>query len=73
MTDTRDRKPRSLFGLVGDVPRLVKELVKGELNLLKAEISQDDVAAGVCAVLGPAFARTTGAQIPIDGGNDRVI
>lgn len=42
-------------------------------NLLKAEISQDDVAAGVCAVLGPAFARTTGAQIPIDGGNDRVI
>lgn len=42
-------------------------------NLLKAEISQDDVAAGVCAVLGPAFGRTTGAQIPIDGGNDRVI
>lgn len=42
-------------------------------NLLKAEISQHDVAAGVAAVLGPGFARTTGAQIPIDGGNDRVI
>lgn len=42
-------------------------------NLMHAEISQDHVAAGVCAVLGPAFARTTGAQIPIDGGNDRVI
>lgn len=42
-------------------------------NLMKAEISQDHVAAGVCAVLSPAFARTTGAQIPIDGGNDRVI
>lgn len=42
-------------------------------NLMKAEISQHDVAAGVCAVLGPAFAKTTGAQIPIDGGNDRVI
>ncbi|PCN48897.1 hypothetical protein Csp2054_04805 [Curtobacterium sp. 'Ferrero'] len=38
MTDTRDRKPRSLFGLVGDLPRLVKELVTGELNLLKAEM-----------------------------------
>ncbi|MFJ4295468.1 phage holin family protein [Curtobacterium sp. NPDC089689] len=38
MTDTRDRKPRSLFGLVGDVPKLVKELVTGELNLLKAEM-----------------------------------
>ena len=42
-------------------------------NLMKMEISQTDVAAGVCAVLGPAFGRTTGAQIPIDGGNDRVI
>lgn len=38
MTDTRDRKPRSLFGLVGDVPQLVKNLVKGEIALLKAEL-----------------------------------
>ncbi|WP_242089863.1 phage holin family protein [Curtobacterium sp. DN_7.5] len=38
MTDTRDRKSRSLFGLLGDVPKLVKELVTGELNLLKAEM-----------------------------------
>jgi NAD(P)-dependent dehydrogenase (short-subunit alcohol dehydrogenase family) len=42
-------------------------------NLMKAEISRHDVAAGVCAVLGPAFRRTTGAQLPIDGGNDRGI
>lgn len=42
-------------------------------NLLKAEISQHDVAAGVLALLGPMFGRTTGAQVPIDGGNDRVI
>jgi NAD(P)-dependent dehydrogenase (short-subunit alcohol dehydrogenase family) len=42
-------------------------------NLLKAEISQHDVAAGVVALLGPTFGRTTGAQVPIDGGNDRVI
>jgi tetrahydromethanopterin S-methyltransferase subunit C len=38
MTDTRDRRSRSLFGLVGDVPKLVKNLVKGELDLLKAEM-----------------------------------
>lgn len=42
-------------------------------NLLGVEISSRDVAALVLAMLGPAFARTTGAQVPIDGGNDRVI
>ena len=42
-------------------------------NLLKVEITSKDVAALACAVAGSAFAKTTGAQIPIDGGNDRVI
>jgi rhamnose utilization protein RhaD (predicted bifunctional aldolase and dehydrogenase)/NAD(P)-dependent dehydrogenase (short-subunit alcohol dehydrogenase family) len=42
-------------------------------NLLKVEISSHDVAELTCALLGPLFAKTTGAQIPIDGGNDRVI
>jgi len=42
-------------------------------NLLKVEISSTDVAALACALAGPLFAKTTGAQIPIDGGNDRVI
>jgi NAD(P)-dependent dehydrogenase (short-subunit alcohol dehydrogenase family) len=42
-------------------------------NYLKTEISSKDVAALVCAMVGPAFAKTTGAQVPIDGGNDRVI
>lgn len=51
MTDTRDRKPRSLFGLVGDVPRLVKELVKGELNLLKAEMLAKAKVFGLAAGL----------------------
>ena len=27
----------------------------------------------VVAMCGPTFARTTGAQIPVDGGNERVI
>jgi len=42
-------------------------------NLLKVEISSADVAALACALAGPLFAKTTGAQIPVDGGNDRVI
>lgn len=42
-------------------------------NLLKTEITSKDVARLVTALAGPAFAKTTGAQIPIDGGNDRVI
>jgi hypothetical protein len=42
-------------------------------NLLKVEITSSDVAALVATLAGPAFAKTTGAQIPIDGGNDRVI
>ncbi len=42
-------------------------------NLLKVEISSQDVAQLACALAGPLFAKTTGAQIPIDGGNDRVI
>ena len=42
-------------------------------NLLKTEISSDDVANLICAMAGNAFLKTTGAQIPIDGGNKRVI
>jgi NAD(P)-dependent dehydrogenase (short-subunit alcohol dehydrogenase family) len=42
-------------------------------NLLKVEITARDVAALVCALAGPLFSKTTGAQIPIDGGSDRVI
>jgi len=41
--------------------------------LLKVEIESHDVAALACALVSPLFAKTTGAQIPIDGGNDRVI
>ena len=42
-------------------------------NLLKTEITSPDVA-GVCvAVCGPLFLKTTGAQVPVDGGNDRII
>jgi NAD(P)-dependent dehydrogenase (short-subunit alcohol dehydrogenase family) len=42
-------------------------------NVLGVEITSADVAELVCAMLGKPFARTTGAQVPIDGGNERVI
>ena len=42
-------------------------------NILHTEITSKDVADLVCAIAGSAFAKTTGAQIPIDGGNERVI
>lgn len=42
-------------------------------NLLKTEVASRDVAELAAELCGPRFARTTGAQIPVDGGNDRVI
>ena len=42
-------------------------------NILRAEVTSYDVAELACQMAGPAFARTTGAQVPIDGGNERVI
>ena len=42
-------------------------------NVLRAEVTSHDVAELACALCGSAFSRTTGAQIPVDGGNDRVI
>jgi rhamnose utilization protein RhaD (predicted bifunctional aldolase and dehydrogenase)/NAD(P)-dependent dehydrogenase (short-subunit alcohol dehydrogenase family) len=42
-------------------------------NVLKVEIASEDVAELAAELCGPLFAKTTGAQIPVDGGNDRVI
>lgn len=42
-------------------------------NLLRAEVSSDTVAQMVLSMCSDAFARTTGAQVPVDGGNDRVV
>lgn len=42
-------------------------------NLLSTEITSADVAGVVATTLGNAFSTVTGAHIPIDGGNDRVI
>ena len=42
-------------------------------NILSEEISSNDVAELVTEMCGSVFAKITGAQIPIDGGNERVI
>ena len=42
-------------------------------NLLRLEVSSRDVAELAAELCGPLFARTTGAQIPVDGGNVRVV
>jgi NAD(P)-dependent dehydrogenase (short-subunit alcohol dehydrogenase family) len=42
-------------------------------NVLGVEVRSEDVAEMIAAMCGPAFSRTTGAQVPVDGGNERVI
>ncbi len=42
-------------------------------NLLKIEVSSRDVAELAAEMCGPLFAKTTAAQIPVDGGNERVV
>lgn len=42
-------------------------------NLLRTEITSELVARAVLHLASDDFSATTGAQVPIDGGNDRVI
>jgi len=42
-------------------------------NILKTEVTSRDVAELAAEMCGSLFAKTTGAQVPVDGGNDRVI
>jgi rhamnose utilization protein RhaD (predicted bifunctional aldolase and dehydrogenase)/NAD(P)-dependent dehydrogenase (short-subunit alcohol dehydrogenase family) len=42
-------------------------------NVLKVEITSRDVAELAAELCGPLFAKTTAAEIPVDGGNERVI
>ena len=49
----------------------VEDYRKG--NVLKVEVKSRDVAELAAEMCGPLFAKTTGAQVPVDGGNDRVI
>ena len=42
-------------------------------NVLKTEVSSKDVARAVALFAGNLLDKTTGSQLPIDGGNERVI
>ncbi|MDF3011759.1 MAG: short-chain dehydrogenase [Burkholderiales bacterium] len=42
-------------------------------NLLRREVSSKDVAELAAEMCGPLFAKTTAAQVPVDGGNERVV
>jgi NAD(P)-dependent dehydrogenase (short-subunit alcohol dehydrogenase family) len=42
-------------------------------NLLKTEVASRDVAELAAEMCGPLFAKTTAAQVPVDGGNERVV
>ncbi|MBT5797707.1 MAG: bifunctional aldolase/short-chain dehydrogenase [Porticoccaceae bacterium] len=42
-------------------------------NVLRTEVTSRDVAELAAEMCGALFAKTTAAQVPVDGGNDRVI
>lgn len=42
-------------------------------TLLKTEVTSRDVGELIATLCGPVFSKVTGAQIPIDGGNERTI
>lgn len=42
-------------------------------NVLHTTVTSKDVAEMACAMVGTTFAKTTGSQVPVDGGNERVI
>ena len=42
-------------------------------NVLRTEVTSRDVAELAAAMCGAIFSKTTGAQVPVDGGNERVI
>ena len=42
-------------------------------NLLKTNVSSSDVAELASFLASSKSIKTTGAQIPVDGGNDRII
>jgi rhamnose utilization protein RhaD (predicted bifunctional aldolase and dehydrogenase)/NAD(P)-dependent dehydrogenase (short-subunit alcohol dehydrogenase family) len=42
-------------------------------NLLGTDVTSRDVAELAAEMCGPLFAKTTAAQVPVDGGNERVV
>jgi rhamnose utilization protein RhaD (predicted bifunctional aldolase and dehydrogenase)/NAD(P)-dependent dehydrogenase (short-subunit alcohol dehydrogenase family) len=42
-------------------------------NLLKTEVTSKDVAELAAEMCGPLFAKTTAAQVPVDGGTEKLV
>jgi len=42
-------------------------------NLLKTDVSSRDVAELAAEMCGPLFAKTTAAQVPVDGGTEKLV
>ena len=42
-------------------------------NVLQMEVNSSDVASAISLFAGTALSKTTGSQLPVDGGNERVI
>ena len=42
-------------------------------NLLRTEVSSRDVAELAAEMCGALFAKTTGAQVPVDGGTEKLV
>ena len=55
------------MGSLSDILKMIPGMGKVK------EIKSKDIGNMVAAMASPLFAKVTGAQIPVDGGNDRVI
>ncbi len=64
-TDEVLRSRASSYGLSVDAYK--------KKNVLAVEVTSHDVAELAAEMCGPLFAKTTAAQVPVDGGNERVI
>ena len=72
-----------MIALVDRAEKYLKQHNAWDLALAETPYSEKPVRLAVAALrrvgelaaelCGPTFAKTTGAQIPVDGGNDRVI
>ena len=69
--DTGIWDPRTLESRAASYKLSVEEYKRN--NLLGVEITSADVADVIVALATSTFAKTTGAQIPIDGGNERIV
>jgi NAD(P)-dependent dehydrogenase (short-subunit alcohol dehydrogenase family) len=69
--DTAMWRPEVLAARAAQYGKSVEDYMRS--NVLRTAITSRDVAELAAEMCGPLFSKTTGAQVPIDGGNERVI